>query len=149
MSTFKLTPQLMRAIIMDHYENPRCRKTPEDLENYRKINMNSSGCVDDIWVYLKVENEIVEEVYWEGEACAISTASTSIMCEMMQGKNIDDALYIIDEYKKMIDEQNYDESVLGEALVFMNTSKQPARIKCATLGWDGLLDLLKELEEDE
>ncbi len=146
MPTLSNNPQLMRAVIMDHYENPRNKKTPANLENYDKIHMDSSSCVDDIWVYLRMENNLVAEMLWDGVACAISTASTSILSELVVGKTIEEAKHIINEYQKMIHEESYDDSLLGEAVVFLNTAKQPARIKCATLGWDGLLALLKEEE---
>lgn len=136
-------PQLMRAIIMDHYQNPRNKQTPSNLQDYRSIHMNSTACVDDIWVYLKIENNIVTDAKWDGVACTISTASTSIMSELLLGKNEKQALHIIDQYMKMIDGQPFDEELLDEAVVFVNTARQPARIKCATLGWLGSKSLIE------
>jgi nitrogen fixation NifU-like protein len=59
-------------------------------------------------------------------------------------KTKQEALYIIEQYIKMIHEQPYDDAVLGEALVFKNTYKQAARIKCATLGWVGVQQLISK-----
>lgn len=137
-----LSPQMMRQIIMDHYENPQFKKTPEDISKYKNINMNSTNCIDDINIYVLVENEIVKECYFDGVACTISTASTDIMCSLIIGKTYKESLYIIEQFKHMIHEEEYDDSVLDEAIVFMNTSKQAARIKCATIGWDGLEDII-------
>lgn len=137
-----LSPQMMRQIIMDHYENPQHKVTPNDISKYVTIHMDSTNCIDDIVIYLLVEDEVVKDCSFSGVACTISTASTDIMCSLVIGKSLDDAKYIIEQYKKMIHEEEYDDSVLDEAIVFMNTSKQAARIKCATIGWDGLEDLL-------
>lgn len=137
-----LNPQMMRQIIMDHYDNPQYKRTPENPEKYEQVHMDSTSCVDDIIVYVLVEDEKVKEVVWDGVACTISTASTDIMCGLMLGKSYKDALYIINQYKAMIHEEPYDDSVLDEAIVFMNTSKQAARIKCATIGWDAMEEVV-------
>lgn len=137
-----LNPQMMRQIIMDHYDNPQYKRTPENPEKYEQVHMDSTSCVDDIIVYVLVEDEKVKEVVWDGVACTISTASTDIMCGLMLGKSYKNALYIINQYKAMIHEEPYDDSVLDEAIVFMNTSKQAARIKCATIGWDAMEEVV-------
>lgn len=137
-----LNPQMMRQIIMDHYENPQYKRTPENPELYEQVHMDSTNCVDDIIVYVLVDNGNVKEVVWDGVACTISTASTDIMCGLMIGKSYEDALYIINQYKNMIHEEPYDDSVLDEAIVFMNTSKQAARIRCATIGWDAMEEVV-------
>lgn len=136
-----LSPQMMRQIIMDHYENPQHKHAPDE-KKYLTVHMDSTNCIDDIVVYVLEENGIIKDCFFDGVACTISTASTDIMCGLVIGKSYDDALYIIDQYKKMIHEEKYDASVLDEAIVFMNTSKQAARIKCATIGWDGLNDII-------
>ncbi len=137
-----LNPQLMRQIIMDHYENPQHKMTPTNVSDYVTIHMDSTNCIDDIVIYLKSKDDVVTDCSFDGVACTISTASTDIMCGLVIGKSFKDAMYIIDQYKKMIHEEKYDDTVLDEAVVFMNTSKQAARIKCATIGWDGLEELL-------
>ena len=137
-----LSPQLMRQIFMDHYDNPQHKIAPKDASKYETIHMDSTNCIDDIIIYLLVENGVVKDCSFSGVACTISTASTDIMCSLVINKSREEALYIIEQYKKMIHEEEYDDSVLDEAIVFMNTSKQAARIKCATIGWDGLEELL-------
>lgn len=144
--SFEITPQMMREIIMDHYSNPRHKGIPSG-EEYKKLHSSAENCIDDIDVFLKVENDKVIDAMWEGVACTISTASTDIVCEQAIGKSHKDALYMIEQYLKMLDEQEYDDSVLDEAIVFMNTSKQASRIHCATMGWTAMKDLLTEEEE--
>ena len=70
------------------------------------------------------------------------------MCQLLIGKSFDEALYIIDQYKHMIHEEDYDDTVLDEAIVFMNTSKQAARIKCATIGWDGMEEIIHSCSKE-
>jgi len=143
MPTFELTPNMMREIIMDHYSSPRHKLTPEG-EGYLNIHSASVNCIDDIDVYLKLNDKgVVEDAAWNGVACAISTASSDILCELLVGKTEEEAYYLIDQYRKMIHEEPYDAEVLEEALAFMNTGKQAARIHCATIGWDAAEELLK------
>ncbi len=137
-----INPQMMREIIMDHYNNPLHKKVPENLEGYKKIRMDSDSCIDDITIYLKIENDTILDATFDGVACTISTSSTDILCDLIIGKSLKDALYIVEQYKNMIYEKEFDDSVLDELIVFINTHKQAARIKCATLGPTGVEDIL-------
>ncbi|MBQ4252056.1 MAG: iron-sulfur cluster assembly scaffold protein, partial [Erysipelotrichaceae bacterium] len=82
-----------------------------------------------------------------GVACTISTASTSIMTQLVKGKSVEEAGVILDNYFRMIDGQDYDEELLDEAVCMKNVGKQANRIKCATIGWNGLKQLLEEGEK--
>lgn len=139
-------PQLLREIIMDHYQHPRNRGLVDD-ESYKKINMNSETCIDNLDIQVKFDGDKIVDVRYDGEACAICTSSTSIMSELVIGKTLDEAKEIIDNYMNMIYEREYDEDLLEEAIAFKNTYKQANRIKCATLSWNGLVELIKESEE--
>lgn len=134
---------MMRQIIMDHYEHPRNKRTPTD-PRYETIHMDSVSCIDNIYVYLLVEDDRVVDAAFDGVACAISTASTSIMTELLIGKSRNEAEYVIKQYLAMIHEEPYDAEALQEAIVFMNTYKQAARIKCATIGWNGAKEILEK-----
>ena len=144
-----LSPQMMRQIIMDHYDNPQYKKTPSNKEDFKQHHMSSANCIDDIIVYALEKDGKIAECYWDGVACTISTASTDIMCGLVIDKSIEDAQYIIDQYRHMIHEEEFDESVLDEAIVFINTSKQAARIKCATIGYDALEGIICNHEHKE
>ena len=133
---------MMRSIIMDHYSNPTNKHEPNS-DKFEKIHMHSDNCIDDLNIFLLVENNIVKDACFEGVACTISTASTDIMCDLLKGKNIEEAKNIIKQYDNMIHEQPFDEEVLEEAIVFINTSKQAARIRCATIGWNAADMILK------
>ena len=138
-----LTSDMMRQIIMDHYANPYNKHQPTS-ENFIKVHMHSDNCIDDLDIFLLVEDNKVIDACFDGAACTISTSSTDIMCDLLKGKTIDEAKNIIKQYDNMIHEQPFDEEVLEEAIVFINTSKQAARIRCATIGWNAADKILKD-----
>ena len=138
-----LTNDMMRQIIMDHYSNPTNKHQP-NKDTFIKVHMHSENCIDDLDIFLLVENDIVTDACFDGVACTISTSSTDIMCDLLKGKTIEQAQYIIKQYDNMIHEQPFDDEVLEEAIVFINTSKQAARIRCATVGWNAADKILKD-----
>ena len=138
-----LTNEMMRAVIMDHSSNPTNRHDPVG-DGYIKVHMHSDNCIDDIDVYLKVEGDKIIDACFTGIACTISLSSTDIMCDLMKGKTRQEALYMIEQYQHMMHEEPFDEEVLDEAIVFVNTSKQAARIRCATIGWNAANSILKD-----
>ena len=66
------------------------------------------------------------------------------MCDLIKGKTKEEAIYMIEQYNHMMHEEPFDEDVLEEAIVFINTSKQAARIRCATIGWNAASVILEE-----
>ena len=138
-----MTNEMMRSIIMDHSSHPTNKHLPTK-EGYEKVHMHSDNCIDDLDIYLFIENGIVLDACFEGVACTISLSSTDIMCDLMKGKTKEKALYMIEQYHHMIHEEPFDEDILEEAIVFINTSKQAARIRCATIGWNAAEKILKE-----
>ena len=137
-----MTNEMMRQIIMDHYSNPLNKHQPPK-EGYQKVHMHSDNCIDDIDVFMLVDNNKVIDACFDGVACTISTSSTDIMCELLKDKDIAEAKKIIDAFNKMIREEEFDADLLAEAIVFINTSKQAARIRCATIGWNAANEVLK------
>lgn len=136
-------PMFTRQMIMDHYEYPRNHELL-DSGNYIEKHMDSESCIDDIKVQMIVKDNLIEDVRFDGIACTISTASTSIMSELLKGKTLDEAQIIVSEYNKMITEENYDEDILESAIVFSNVSRQANRIKCATIGWEAAQMIIDE-----
>ena len=139
-------PMVLRQVIMDHYEYPRNHTLSKD-EDYKQLHMASESCIDDIYVQSKIKDGVVEDIRFDGVACTISTASTSIMSELLIGKTLDEANHIIDNYFSMIDQKAYDEDVLQEAIAFQNVGKQANRIKCATLGWKAMKEMIDERQD--
>lgn len=132
---------IKRTIILDNYQNPN--KKYKSNEDYIKINTRNVSCIDNLDIYLKVNNDIIEDASFEGEACVISISSTNILINLLIGKTREEGINIIDNYLKMINEEEYDKEILKELLVFDDTSKQPSRIKCATLSANGIKKFLE------
>ncbi len=148
MKDYTKDPLFLRQIIMDHYQNPRHKKLYDESEDYYEKHMDADSCIDDIKVQAKIKDGIIEDVVWDGVACVISTASTSIMSGLLKGKTIDQARDLIDTYNKMINLEDFDEESMQEAIAFSQVGKQANRIGCATIGWRAITDIIVESEED-
>jgi nitrogen fixation NifU-like protein len=135
---------LRRSIILDNYENPINRGRCDDCEGYIKKNSRNVSCIDNIDLYIKIKNNVIEDLKFDGEACVISISSSSIMSNTLIGKTVDEALDIINNYQNMIEEKEYDRDKLEEAIVYDDVYKQPSRKKCATLSWNGIEKVLLE-----
>lgn len=123
---------LKREIILDNYQDPMNRGLIED-DSYIKVNTNSESCIDNLDFMMKIEDDKVVDIKFDGEACAISTSATSIMIRTLIGKSLDEAIKILDNYRKMINEEEYDENLLGELMVYDDICKQPNRKGCALI----------------
>lgn len=134
--------ELKRSIILDNYQNAN-KKYISDGEEFTKINTRNVSCIDNLDIYIDMDGNIIKDISFEGEACVISISSTNILINLLIGKSKEEALYIINNYLKMINEEEYDKEVLKELLVFDDTSKQPSRIKCATLTANGIKKFLE------
>lgn len=139
---------LLREIIMDHYEYPRNKELVDDTTYYSR-HMASDSCIDDITVQTKIEDGTIKDVRFDGTACTIATSSTSIMTELVRDRKVEEVKEIIDNYFSMIDQKEYDEDLLEEAIAFQNVGKQANRINCATIGWKALRDMIKESEGEK
>lgn len=132
---------IKRSIILDNYQAPN--KKMKSSDDYIKINTRNVSCIDNLDIYLKINNNVIEDVTFDGEACVISISSTNILANLLIGKTKKEGIYIIDNYLKLINEEDYDKDVLKDLLVFDDTSKQPSRIKCATLSASGIKEFLE------
>ena len=136
---------LRREIILDNYQEPMNRGLIDD-ESYLKVNTNSESCIDNLDYMMKIESGKIIDIRFDGEACAISTSASSIMIRSLIGKSVDDAKKILENYKNMISEKEYEEDLLGELIVYSEISKQPNRINCALLPSVAIDKMLGELE---
>lgn len=138
-----MDPNLKRSIILEHYQNPKNKGLIDD-ENYIKINMNNESCIDEIDLMVKIKDSIIEDIRFDGEACAICTSSTSIMINTLIGKTIDEAQEIYNNFENMINEHEYKNELLEEANVYDDIYKQPNRKKCALLPWWGINKIINK-----
>jgi len=123
--------ELKREIILDNYQNPFHRGIGDD--GYIKINTNNESCIDNLDIYLKVNDKVIIDILFDGEACAISTSATSIMLRNLIGKTFDEVDNILKNYKKMINEEDYDREVLKDLVCYDTICMQPNRKNCALL----------------
>jgi len=141
-----LDNDLRREIIMDNYNDPMNKGLIDD-NSYLKTRTSSESCIDDLSFMMKIENNIIEDIRFDGEACAISTSATSIMIRILIGKTVDEAKKILNNYKNMIEEKDYDKNLLGELSVYDSISKQPNRKNCALLPNRAINNMLEELNK--
>lgn len=137
--------ELKRTIILENYQDPYHFEYKED-DSFLKFNTRNSSCIDNLDFQIKIENKIIKEIYFTGEACAISTATSSIMIKLLTNKNIKEAQEIINNYQNMINETPYNQELLKEALAFDEIYKQQNRKNCALLPWNGINELLKNID---
>lgn len=136
---------LRREIIMEHYKDPMNKHHTED-PSYQMVNTNNASCIDNLNIYVKIENKIIKDICFEGEACAISTSSTSIMIKNLIGKSVSEAKEYIKNFKNMLNEEPYEEEILQEALAYNEIYKQGNRKHCAYLPYEGMEKILKDNE---
>lgn len=134
-----------REILLDHYQNPKNKEIVKD-ERYIKVNSNNESCIDNIDLYILIEEGRIKDIKFQGEACAISTSSTSIMITNLIGKTIDEAKKYIDNFDAMINEREYQEDLLNEGIVYNEIYKQGNRKHCALLPYIGIKKVLEEYE---
>lgn len=137
--------ELKREIILENFQHP-FNKEDVNNENYTKVNTRNPNCIDNIDLYILFEGDLIKDIKFMGEACAISTSSTSIMLKNLIGKSIKEAKDYINEFVKMCEEEEYNEDVLNEALAFNDIYKQNNRKNCALLPYRGIIKALDNYE---
>ena len=145
--------ELYQEIILDHGKNPR------NLGKFDNFNKDAKGhnplCGDKVHLFLKLdENKKVDDISFEGEGCAISMASASIMTDLMKGKSEKDAKEIIEKFLDMIKEKdNIDTKLLEEdektkLMSLGGVKNYPMGVKCATLSWHALSSALEDFQKE-
>lgn len=142
--------ELYQALILDHGRHPRnCKKIQHythSQEGYNPV------CGDRLRLYLRVEDDRVIDAGFEGEGCAISVASASLMIEMVKGKTLDQTLQLFDAFHHQVTDRDLDEDMsgcLGKLTVFGGVRAFPSRIKCATLAWHTLKGSLEDQDHPQ
>ena len=145
--------QLYQDIILEHGKSPRnlgkCKGYNHDAKGYNPL------CGDKVHVYLKSDGKKkVESLTFEGEGCAISLASASIMTELVKGKSFNEAKDIMGSFLNMIKDDskikfNYlDEDQITKLMSLSGVKQFPMRVKCATLSWHTLISALEGNKEE-
>ena len=137
---------LRREIIVDNYQNPINRKKIDD-DSFIVASTISDSCIDNITLYVKFKDNIILDIYFDGEACAITTSATSIMIKKLIGKTIDEANTLMDNYYNMIDEKEYDKEILGELNAYEEIYMQPNRKNCAIFHFETLIKVIEKYKD--
>lgn len=127
---------LYQEVIIDHSKRPR---------NFRRMQNESAQaegynplCGDKIVVQLKLDNDVIRDVAFQGAGCAISTASASLMTESLKGKTRAEAGRLFERFHGLLTGEGAAGSDLGKLAVFAGVRRYPTRVKCATLAWHTL-----------
>ncbi len=145
--------ELYQEIILDHGKNPRnLRKTEnfnKDAKGYNPL------CGDKVHVYLKLnENKKVEDISFEGQGCAISMASASIMTDLVRGKEEYEVKEIVNDFLEMIKEKDklnnkiLEEDEKTKLMCLSGVKNYPMRVKCATLSWHTLTSAINNSQAE-
>ena len=130
---------LYQEVILDHTKKPRNFHKMEGATNSARG--HNPLCGDKLTVYLKLENDTVKDISFEGSGCAISTASASMMTESLKGKTRREAEALFHRFHKLVTGKPEAAMVgpeLGKLAVFSGVREFPVRVKCATLSWHTL-----------
>lgn len=137
--------ELYNEVIMEHSMNSYNKKKLDSCDFSEKG--HNPNCGDEIEIELKLNGDIIEDMAFLGHGCAISQSSTSIMIDVLKGKNIKEAKEVIETFIKMIKREIKDEQELEkleEAIAFKNISNMPARVICALLAWHTVEEILSK-----
>ena len=145
--------ELYQEIILDHGRNPR------NLGKFENFNKDAKGhnplCGDKVHLFLKLdEDKKIQDISFEGEGCAISMASASIMTDLMKGKNENEVKEIVSKFLEMIKEKDDVNTNLlkdDEKTKLMSlggVKNYPMRVKCATLSWHALSSALEDFQKE-
>ena len=131
---------LYQEVILDHNRRPRNCHRMECPS--RQADGHNPLCGDVVKVYLRIEDGVVEDISFQGEGCAICTASCSMMSEAVKGRSVEQARDLHQAFHYMLtgiaQEQAGPEADLGKLRVFEGVREYPVRVKCATLAWHTL-----------
>lgn len=108
---------------------------------------HNPSCGDEITLEVKFNGNVIEDLAFTGEGCAISQASTSIMIDLIKGKEKSEAINVVETFINMIKREINDEmdlELLEDAIIFKNISNMPARVKCAVLAWHTLKEAVNK-----
>jgi len=136
---------LYQEVIVDHNRNPRNFGKMENAD--RVAEGFNPLCGDRLHLYLKLDNDKISDLSFDGSGCAISVASASLMTDALKGKSLADAEKVFNEFHYLVTENKPNDSEeverLGKLAALLGVKDYPARVKCATLCWHTLHSALE------
>mgnify|MGYP001319068656 FL=1 len=141
--------ELYQQVILDHNKAPRNFRKIEDASNFAEG--YNPLCGDNVTVYMKIdENNVIQDISFQGSGCAISKASASLMTSMLKGKTVEEAEKLFNNFHDLVTDKLGDKpdmENLGKLAVFAGVREFPARVKCASLAWHTMLSALHNRNE--
>ena len=138
---------LYQEMILEHSRSPRNQREIEGTAH--RADGHNPLCGDEITVYATLDGEVIADVSFKGLGCAISTASASILTELLKGKTRGEAEAIFERFHDVVTGKEEAGPDLGKLMVFGGVSEFPARVKCATLAWHTFRAAIDEENNDE
>ncbi len=138
---------LYQEVILDHYKRPEYKGLGHDFQI--AVHHVNPSCGDEITLHLRLDNNSLLQLTWDGVGCSISMASASVMAGLLNGKTIDQGQPILDAFLALMQSKGADagdEEILDDAVAFSGVSKFPARIKCALLAWMAYKDAALQVQ---
>jgi nitrogen fixation NifU-like protein len=140
--------ELYQSVILDHNRAPRNFRALEDATTHAEGRNPLCGDVYDVW--LKVEGDRIVDATFQGQGCAISKASASMMTQVIKGKSLAEAREVFAAFHKLVTEDigagAGKEALPGKLEVFRGVRAFPIRVKCATLSWHAMKQALDQLQ---
>ena len=139
--------ELYQSIILDHNRRPRNYGEPASSSHH--ASGRNPLCGDEVTVWMTVEDEVITDVRFVGQGCAISKASSSLMTEAVRGKTRVDALAMFERVHELLTgkaDPMAERKTLGQIAALGGVSRFPVRVKCASLGWHAFRNALLETE---
>lgn len=143
----KRLAMLYQTIIKEHSKNPSNKRTL--TKKTGEFELFNPSCGDLVVVQFNLKDGVLEDVSFQGQGCAISIASASMMTEIISGKTLEEALDIIQTFYELVKgNKEINTKPLGDAVYLEGVSKFPTRIRCATLSWHALEEGLAEIKTE-
>ncbi len=133
--------ELYLEMVTDHAKNPRKRGCVDSCTHIGTG--HNPLCGDKFVVTISLDGDIIKDVMFDGEGCAISTASADLMAEVLVGKNIEEVKTLFKNFHELITEENPANEVPRKLAVFSGVREFPMRVKCATLAWHTIISALE------
>lgn len=142
--------RLYKSVVMDHYETPRYKGHLGQPSI--RVELYNPSCGDVLALEIAITDGKISGVAFEGEGCAISMASASMMCQQINGLTLKKASSLQSQFSRMLTVEDEKEAQalanedLGDAALLIGIRKFPARVKCASLAWQALYNALDKVE---
>lgn len=138
--------EMYQAVIIEHARSPRNFK-PLATPTHHCDGRNPL-CGDEVSLDLSVNDEgRITDVGFQGQGCAISKASVSMMTAAIKGKTVTEARELFERFHALVTGKPVDEAALGKLVAFKGVAAYPMRVKCATMGWHVMMNALGESQE--